>query len=71
MIEEIIRAKPAAAKGRYILSATLANTMGPGIRVDTAKTRAGEIMAGAGKLASNGDEGEAAQPEAAPEPAEA
>jgi large subunit ribosomal protein L1 len=47
VIEEIIRAKPAAAKGRYILNVTLTNTMGPGIRVDPAKTRAGEIMAGA------------------------
>jgi large subunit ribosomal protein L1 len=54
VIEEIIRAKPAAAKGRYILSAILTTTMGPGIRVDTAKTRAGEIMAGAPSLASNG-----------------
>ena len=43
MIEEIIRA-PAAAKGRYILSVTLATSMGPGIRVDPAKTKAGEIM---------------------------
>ena len=34
MIEEIVRAKPAAAKGRYILSITLTTTMGPGIRVD-------------------------------------
>jgi len=34
VIEEIIRAKPSAAKGKYILSATLATTMGPGIRVD-------------------------------------
>jgi large subunit ribosomal protein L1 len=48
VIEEIIRAKPAAAKGRYILSVTLSNTMGPGVRVDTTKTRRGEIMAGAG-----------------------
>ncbi len=54
VIEEIIRAKPAAAKGRYILSATLTSTMGPGVRVDTAKTRAGEIMAGAGQVSSNG-----------------
>jgi large subunit ribosomal protein L1 len=68
VIEEIIRAKPAAAKGRYILSATLTNTMGPGIRVDTAKTRAGEIMAGAGKLSSDDDEAptEDASPDAAP-----
>jgi len=34
VIEEIIRAKPSAAKGKYILSATLATTMGPGVRVD-------------------------------------
>jgi large subunit ribosomal protein L1 len=68
VIEEIIRAKPAAAKGRYILSATLTNTMGPGIRVDTSKTRAGEIMAGAANLSSNGDEsGEDAAEESAPE----
>jgi large subunit ribosomal protein L1 len=38
VIEEIIRAKPSSAKGKYIISATLATTMGPGIRVDaTAK----------------------------------
>ena len=53
VIEEIIRAKPAAAKGRYILSATLTSTMGPGVRVDTAKTRAVEIMAGAGAGAAD------------------
>jgi large subunit ribosomal protein L1 len=34
VIEEIIRAKPSAAKGKYVVSATLATTMGPGIRVD-------------------------------------
>jgi large subunit ribosomal protein L1 len=36
VIEEIIRAKPSAAKGKYVVSATLATTMGPGIRVDAA-----------------------------------
>ena len=36
VIEEIVRAKPSAAKGKYIVSATLATTMGPGIRVDSA-----------------------------------
>ena len=34
LIDEIVRAKPAAAKGRYIRSVTLATTMGPGVQVD-------------------------------------
>jgi large subunit ribosomal protein L1 len=37
VIDEIIRAKPSGSKGKYILSATLATTMGPGVRVDTGK----------------------------------
>jgi large subunit ribosomal protein L1 len=45
VIEEIVRAKPAAAKGRYIHSATLATTMGPGIRVDATKTSERELLA--------------------------
>ena len=39
VIEEIIRAKPSAAKGRYIRSITLAATMGPGVKVDPTRTR--------------------------------
>jgi large subunit ribosomal protein L1 len=39
LIEEIVRAKPAAAKGRYIRSVTLATTMGPGVHVDPTRTR--------------------------------
>ena len=39
LVEEIVRAKPAAAKGRYIRQITFATTMGPGIHVDTAKVR--------------------------------
>jgi large subunit ribosomal protein L1 len=34
-----VRAKPAAAKGRYIRGVTLTTTMGPGVHVDPARTR--------------------------------
>ena len=37
VMEEIVRAKPSAAKGRYIVTCTLTTTMGPGIRVDASK----------------------------------
>jgi large subunit ribosomal protein L1 len=39
IVEELIRAKPSAAKGRYLRSITVASTMGPGIKVDPSKTR--------------------------------
>ena len=39
LLEEIVRAKPSAAKGRYIRSITLTSTMGPGVHVDPARTR--------------------------------
>ena len=39
LVEEIMRAKPAAAKGRYVQAITLTTTMGPGIHVDPAKVR--------------------------------
>jgi large subunit ribosomal protein L1 len=39
VLDEIVRAKPAAAKGRYIRQITLTSTMGPGIHVDPAKIR--------------------------------
>ena len=52
VIEEIIRAKPSSAKGKYILSATLATTMGPGIRVDAgAKADRETAAVGAGETA--------------------
>jgi large subunit ribosomal protein L1 len=39
VLDEILRAKPAAAKGRYLRSITLTSTMGPGIKLDTGKVR--------------------------------
>jgi large subunit ribosomal protein L1 len=39
VIDELVRAKPSAAKGRYIRSITLATTMGPGVKVDPTRTR--------------------------------
>ena len=38
VIDEIVRVKPAAAKGRYLRSITIAQTMGPGVPVDPART---------------------------------
>jgi len=39
VLDEIVRAKPAAAKGRYIRQITLTSTMGPGIHVDPSRIR--------------------------------
>jgi len=39
VIDELIRAKPSAAKGRYLRTITVTSTMGPGIKVDPSRTR--------------------------------
>jgi large subunit ribosomal protein L1 len=39
VLDEVLRAKPAAAKGRYIKGITIATSMGPGIRVDSSAIR--------------------------------
>src|SRR4051812_19776637 len=39
LIDELVRAKPAVAKGRYLRTITLATAQGPGVRVDPARTR--------------------------------
>jgi large subunit ribosomal protein L1 len=39
IIEELVRAKPSAAKGRYLRTITLASTQGPGVRLDPTRTR--------------------------------
>ncbi|MCC7042535.1 MAG: 50S ribosomal protein L1 [Acidobacteria bacterium] len=36
LMETIIKAKPSAAKGRYVKSVTMSSTMGPGVMIDTA-----------------------------------
>jgi large subunit ribosomal protein L1 len=63
VMEEIIRAKPSAAKGRYIVTCTLTTTMGPGIRVDSSKV--GDTDDAATTAAPT----EAEEPQAAEEPA--
>jgi large subunit ribosomal protein L1 len=50
VIDEINRAKPSSAKGKYIVSATLATSMGPGVRVDAGKA-ADRETAGVGETA--------------------
>jgi large subunit ribosomal protein L1 len=39
VVEELQRAKPASAKGRYLLSLTVATTMGPGVHIDPTRAR--------------------------------
>jgi large subunit ribosomal protein L1 len=38
-LDEVVRLKPSAAKGRYLQKAALSTTMGPGVPVDPTKTR--------------------------------
>jgi large subunit ribosomal protein L1 len=45
VIDELFRAKPASAKGRYLRSVTVASTMGPGVRIDPARARETEELA--------------------------
>ena len=45
VIDEILRARPSAAKGRYVKSLTVASTMGPGIAIDTNRMKETEAAA--------------------------
>ena len=48
VIEELVRAKPASSKGRYLRAVTLSSTMGPGVRIDPAQ--GSRRRGGAGRL---------------------
>jgi large subunit ribosomal protein L1 len=39
VIDEIVRVKPASAKGRYLMSVTVSSTMGPGVKIDPTRTK--------------------------------
>jgi large subunit ribosomal protein L1 len=45
IVDEILRAKPASSKGRYVRSVTISTTMGPGIRIDPGRVRDVEAAA--------------------------
>jgi large subunit ribosomal protein L1 len=70
VIEEINRAKPAAAKGRYIITVTLTTTMGPGVRVEAGRTgergAAAEAAPAAEPAAEEAAEADAGSSEAVP-----
>jgi large subunit ribosomal protein L1 len=40
LVDSIVKAKPPAAKGKYLRSITISSTMGPGIRLDTSASEA-------------------------------
>jgi large subunit ribosomal protein L1 len=42
LVESVVKARPAVAKGRYVKSLSLSSTMGPGVRVDLASIEAGD-----------------------------
>jgi large subunit ribosomal protein L1 len=48
VLDEINRAKPASAKGRYIRTISVSSTMGPGVKVDPARAHPEDAAAGQG-----------------------
>ncbi len=45
VVDELLRARPSAAKGKYVKTATVATTMGPGIALDTGRLKETEASA--------------------------
>ncbi|MGH2768678.1 MAG: 50S ribosomal protein L1, partial [Actinomycetota bacterium] len=39
VVDEVVRSKPPAAKGRYLRSVVVSSSMGPGVRIDPNRTR--------------------------------
>jgi large subunit ribosomal protein L1 len=39
VVDEIVRVKPASAKGRYLMSITVSSTMGPGVKIDPTRIK--------------------------------
>jgi large subunit ribosomal protein L1 len=70
VVDELNRAKPSAAKGKYFVSITLTSTMGPGVHVDTSLVRAADIL-GEGTTDSAADAPAADDSPADAEPVEA
>jgi large subunit ribosomal protein L1 len=42
VVDEVLRARPSSAKGKYVISVSLSTTMGPGVRLDAARLRDAE-----------------------------
>lgn len=63
VMDEITRAKPSAAKGKYVLSVSVSTTMGPGIPIDTALTTEAEILGGAPAPSGDSNGSAPAEPE--------
>ena len=47
VVDELFRAKPASAKGRYVLGAAVSSTMGPGVKIDPAQIREADELVSA------------------------
>jgi large subunit ribosomal protein L1 len=48
VVDEIVRVKPASAKGRYLMSITVSSTMGPGVKIDPTRIKeTDEVLASA------------------------
>ncbi len=54
LVDSIVKAKPAAAKGKYLKSITVSSTMGPGVRIDTATVDVGDASTSGARTVRSG-----------------